>query len=210
VSGLGFGIDLNGTDDLVNPTRGGVARVNLEPVGMLLGGDVDLLRVVWQGRFYQPLFAGFQAASRVRIGSQSPTAGSTDIPLFERFYAGGIGSVRGYALRRVGPLASDALGGAKCSFLDCDQPLGGRSLLELSAELRRPVTERFDVAAFVDAGTVSLASWHFPLRDLQYGAGVGVRFRSVIGPLRVDLGFPFNRRGDDASWQVYFAVGDTF
>lgn len=210
VSGFGFGIDWNATDDLVNPTRGGIARVNLEPVGGLLGGDVGLLRAVWEGRLYVPLVARLRAAGRVRLGSQAPIAGSSDIPLFERFYAGGIGSVRGYGLRRVGPLASDVLGGAKCSFLDCDQPLGGRSLFEFSAELRHPVTERFDLAGFVDAGTVSLASWSFPLRDLQYGAGVGVRFRSAIGPLRVDLGFPFNRRGDDAAWQVYLAVGDTF
>ncbi len=210
VSGLGFGIDLNGTDDLVNPTRGGVARVSIEPVGMVLGGDVDLLRTIWEGRLYVPLVGRLGTASRFRLGSQAPTAGSTDIPLFERFYAGGIGSVRGYSRRRVGPLARDRLGGAKCTFLDCDQPLGGRSLIELSAELRHPITERFDLAGFVDAGQVSLASWDFPMRDLQYGAGIGVRFRSVIGPLRVDLAFPFDRRGDDASWQVYLAVGDTF
>jgi outer membrane protein assembly complex protein YaeT len=210
VSGLGFGIDWNATDDLVSPTRGGIARFNLEPVGMVLGGDVNLLRTVWEGRYYQPLIGRLGAAGRFRIGSQTPTAGSSDIPLFERFYAGGIGSVRGYALRRVGPLASDVLGGAKCTFLDCDQPLGGRSLLEFSLELRHPITKSFDLAAFVDSGLVSLASWNFPLRDLQYGAGLGVRYRSVIGPLRVDLGFPFNRRGDDAAWQVYFAVGDTF
>jgi len=210
VSGVGFGIDWNATDDLVNPTRGGIARFNLEPLGGLLGGDVSLVRAVWEGRLYVPLVARFRGAGRVRIGSQSPIAGSSDIPLFERFFAGGIGSVRGYGLRRVGPLASDLLGGAKCTFLDCDQPVGGRSLFELSAELRHPVTQRFDVAGFVDAGQVSLASWNFPLNDLQYGAGVGVRFRSVIGPLRVDLGFPFNRRGDDPVWQVYLAVGDTF
>ena len=210
VSGVGFGIDWNATDDLVNPTRGGIARINLEPLGGLLGGDVSLLRAVWEGRLYVPLVARLRGAGRVRIGSQAPIAGSSSIPLYERFFAGGIGSVRGYGLRRVGPLASDKLGGAKCTFLDCDQPLGGRSLFELSAELRHPVTQRFDVAGFVDAGQVSLASWNFPLNDLQYGAGVGVRFRSVIGPLRVDLGFPFNRRGDDPVWQVYLAVGDTF
>jgi outer membrane protein assembly complex protein YaeT len=210
VSGLGFGIDLNGTDDLVNPTRGGIARASIEPVGMSLGGDVDLLRAIWEGRAFVPLVARFGAASRIRLGSQAPTAGSTDIPLFERFYAGGLGSVRGYSRRRVGPLASDALGGAKCTFLDCDQPLGGRSLIELSAELRRPITERFDLAGFVDAGQVSLSSWDFPIRDLQYGAGIGVRFRSVIGPLRVDLAFPLDRRSGDAAWQVYLAVGETF
>ena len=210
VSGLGFGLDLNATDDLVNPTRGGVARLSVEPVGMVLGGDVNLIRTIWEGRLYAPLPYQFGAAGRMRLGSQAPTADSSDIPLFERFYAGGIGSVRGYGRRRVGPLASDLMPPSKCTFLDCDQPIGGRSLVELSAELRHPVTKTIDIVGFLDAGQVSLASWDFPFDDLQYGLGLGARYRSVIGPLRIDLGFPLERRGDDPSWQVYFAVGDTF
>jgi outer membrane protein assembly complex protein YaeT len=210
VSGFGFGLDLNGTDDLVNPTRGGIARVSVEPVGMGLGGTVSLIRTIWDGRLYAPLPYRFGVAGRIRLGSQQPTASSTQIPLFERFYAGGIGSVRGYARRRVGPLASDLVPPSKCTFLDCDHPLGGRSVVELSAELRRRLTSSFDVVGFLDAGQVSLNRWDFPFGDLQYGIGLGVRYRSIIGPLRVDLGFPLERRGDDAAWQVYVAVGDTF
>lgn len=210
VSGFGFGLDLNATDSLVNPTRGGIARFSIEPVGMALGGDVSLVRTIWEGRLYVPLPYRFGAAGRMRLGSQEPTGSSTQIPLFERFYAGGINSVRGYARRRVGPLASDLVPPSKCTFLDCDHPLGGRSVVELSTELRHPVTSVIDIAGFVDAGQVSLDSWDFPFDDLQYGIGLGVRYRSVIGPLRVDLAFPLDRRGDDASWQVYFAVGDTF
>ena len=150
-----------------------------------------------------------------RFGSENETDGSPQIPLFERFYAGGIGSVRGYARRRVGPLASQLLPLSVCNahgknFIDCDQPVGGKSLVELSAELRRPVTDTIDVIGFLDAGQVSLRSWNFPIDDLQYGIGVGARYRSVIGPLRVDLGFPLDKRGDDSWWQVYLAVGDTF
>lgn len=210
VSGFGLGLDLNGTDDLVNPTRGGIARFSVEPVGMAFGGDVSLVRTIFDGRLYVPLPYRFGAAARMRLGSQEPTGSSTQIPLFERFYAGGINSVRGYARRRVGPLASDLVPPSKCTFLDCDHPLGGRSVVELSTELRHPVTSAIDIGGFVDAGQVSLDSWDFPFDDLQYGLGLGVRYRSVIGPLRVDLGFPLERRGDDAAWQVYFAVGATF
>jgi outer membrane protein insertion porin family/translocation and assembly module TamA len=210
VSGFGFGLDLNGTDSLLNPTRGGIARFSIEPVGMALGGDVSLVRAIWEGRLYAPLPYRFGAAGRMRLGSQEPTGSSTQIPLFERFYAGGINSVRGYARRRVGPLASDLVPPSKCTFLDCDHPLGGRSVVELSTEFRHPVTNAIDIAGFVDGGQVSLDSWDFPFDNLQYGVGLGVRYRSVIGPLRVDLGFPLDRRGDDASWQIYFAVGETF
>jgi len=210
VSGFGFGLDLNATDSLVNPTRGGIARFSVEPVGMALGGDVSFVRTIWEGRLYLPLPYRFGGAGRMRLGSEEPTGNSTQIPLFERFYAGGINSVRGYARRRVGPLASDLVPPSKCTFLDCDHPLGGRSLVELSTELRHPITHTIDIAGFVDAGQVSLDSWDFPFDDLQYGIGLGLRYRSVVGPLRVDLGFPLERRGDDASWQIYFAVGDTF
>src|SRR4030095_7667625 len=219
------------------PTRGGIARFSVEPVGMILGGDVDLVRTIWDGRLYVPLPYRFGTAGRMRLGSQEltghskqiplferfyaggigsrrgvqdPAGNSKQIPLFERFYAGGIASVRGYARRRVGPLASNVLSPRQCRFIDCDEPLGGRSVVELSAELRHPVTDVIDVAGFVDAGQVSLASFDFPFNDLQYGIGLGVRYRSVVGPLRVDLGFPLDRRGDDAAWQVYLAVGDTF
>ncbi len=213
VSGLGFGVDWNGTDDLVNPSRGEIGRFSVEPVGA--GGDVHLLRLIAEGRLYVPLVEGFGAATRLRLGSQQPTDGSTQIPLFERFYAGGIGSVRGYGRRRVGPLASSLLTTAQCNakgknFVDCDEPVGGRSLVEFSAELRHPVTKTIDIAGFLDAGQVDRQSWRLPIDDLQYGIGLGARYRSVIGPVRVDLGFPLNRRGDDSTWQVYLAVGDTF
>jgi outer membrane protein assembly complex protein YaeT len=213
ISGLGFGVDWNGTDDLVNPTRGEIGRFSVEPVGV--GGDVHYLRLIGEGRLYVPLLEGFGGATRLRLGSMQPTDGSVQIPLFERFYAGGIGSVRGYARHRVGPLASSLLTTAQCNakgknFVDCDEPVGGRSLVEFSGELRHPVTETIDIAGFLDAGQVARQSWRFPIDDLQYGIGIGARYRSVIGPVRVDLGFPLNRRGDDATWQVYLAVGDTF
>src|SRR5207247_1928251 len=114
-----------------------------------------------------------------------------------RRYAGGIGSRRGYERRHVGPLIDDA-------------PIGGRSLLEGSAELRHPVTERLGAAVFADAGQVSLASFDFPLDDLRYGFGFGLRYKSPVGPLRVDLGFPLEPPRGDARWQLHLSVGQAF
>jgi outer membrane protein insertion porin family/translocation and assembly module TamA len=213
ISGLGFGVDWNGTDDLVNPTRGEIGRFSVEPVGV--GGDVHFLRLIGEGRLYVPLPEQFGAAGRLRLGSEEPIDGSVQIPLYERFYAGGIGSVRGYARHRVGPLASSLLTTSQCNakgknFVDCDEPVGGRSLIELSGELRHPVTNTIDIAGFLDAGQVARQSWRVPIDNMQYGIGLGARYRSVVGPVRVDLGFPLNKRGDDSWWQVYLAVGDTF
>jgi outer membrane protein assembly complex protein YaeT len=197
LSGLGFGMDFNTTDDLLDPTVGWVTSASVEPVGGFLGGEFSFVRAIAEGRRYQPLVAGFLGALRLRLGAEDPVAGSGDVPLFERFYAGGINSVRGYDRRRVGPL-----------FLD--DPIGGRTLVETSAELRHPVTEKIGVAVFVDAGQVSLRSFDFPFGDLLYGSGFGVRYKSPVGPLRLDLGFPVEPPPGDPRWQVHVSIGQTF
>jgi len=155
------------------------------------------VRLQGEGRRYQPLVADLAAAFRLRLGAEEPFGGSRDVPLFERLYAGGIGSVRGYERRHVGPLIDD-------------DPVGGRSLVEGSAELRHPVTERVGAAVFADAGQVSLRSFDFPFDDLRYGFGFGVRYKSPVGPLRVDLGFPLEPPRGDARWQLHLSVGQTF
>lgn len=197
LSGFGFGLDWNATDDLLDPTRGWILSGSVEPVGSVLGGDVDFWRAIIEGRMYQPLVFGLIGAMRLRLGGAEPTDGAKLLPLFERFYAGGINSVRGYARRRVGPLAED-------------EPIGGHSLVETSIELRRAITDDIGAAIFVDGGQVSLQSFDFPFGDLQYGTGFGLRYRSPVGPIRVDLGFPLEPRGDDARWQIYLSVGQTF
>jgi outer membrane protein assembly complex protein YaeT len=197
LSGLGFGVDWSSLDDLLDPTRGWAASASVEPVGGFLGGDFSFVRVQGEGRRYQPLVADLSAAVRCHLAAEQPTGSSRDVPLFERLYAGGIGSVRGYERRHVGLL------------IDND-PVGGRSLIEASAELRHPITEKLGAATFVDAGQVSLASFDFPVGDLRYGVGVGLRYRSPVGPLRVDLGFPLERPRGDASWQIHLSIGQAF
>ncbi len=197
LSGLGFGMDLNATDDLLDPTVGWVALASVEPVGGFLGGKFSFVRVIAEGRRYQPLVRGFLGAFRMRLGAAQPLAGTLEIPLFERFYAGGINSVRGYGRWRVGPLVAN-------------DPIGGQTLVETSVELRHPITETIGAAVFLDAGQVSLRSWDFPFGDLRYGSGFGVRYKSPVGPLRLDLGFPFQPPGNDARWQVYVSVGQAF
>jgi outer membrane protein insertion porin family/translocation and assembly module TamA len=197
LSGLGFGIDFNATDDPLDPSVGWVTLASVEPVGGFLGGDFSFVRATAEGRRYQPLVWGLLGAFRLRLGAADPTGGTPEIPLFERFYAGGINSVRGYDRRRIGPLVAD-------------DPVGGRTLVETSAELRHPITEKIGAAVFVDAGQVSLRSFDFPFGDLRYGSGFGVRYKSPVGPLRLDLGFPVQPPPGDARWQVHVSLGQTF
>lgn len=197
LSGLNLGVDWNATDDLLNPSRGWILTTAVDPVGSIFGGDASFVRLQGTARAYVPLPARLLVAMRLRVGTIEPVDGSRAVPLWERFYAGGIDSVRGYARWRVGPLARD-------------QPLGGRSLTDMSLELRRGLTKALTLAAFIDAGQLSLESFDPPVDDFQKGTGFGVQYGTPIGPIRLDLGFPLDRRGDDAAWQVYLSVGQAF
>lgn len=197
LSGFGIGADWNATDDLLYPTRGFFGRAAVEPVGGFLGGDFAFVRATVEGRGYFPIVRRLTGAVRLRLGAAQPTDGSNEVVLFERFHAGGLDSVRGYGRWRIGPLADD-------------EPLGGRTLVETSVELRHPLTDTLGAAVFVDAGQVSLESFDFPFDDLQYGAGFGIRYRSPVGPLRVDLGFPAEPPPGDPHWRIHVMLGTTF
>ena len=138
-------------------------------------------------------------AGRVAYGA-IPGAPLQSIAPSRRFYAGGGGSVRGYGFREIGP--RDALG----------DPTGGRSVVEGAIEARID-TGFFDgalsVVPFVDAGSVS-TSVTPDFKDIRFGAGVGVRYTTGFGPLRLDVGFPLNPRPEDSFVAVYVSLGQAF
>jgi outer membrane protein assembly complex protein YaeT len=196
LSGVGVGVDGIWADDPVDPQRGIATTFSAEVAG--LGGDVHLVRIVSTTSVWHPLgFWGLLGAARLRLGIVDPIAGDEQVPLFERLYAGGVNSVRGYERWHVGPLADD-------------HPLGGRALVEMSGEVRHTIVGNFQGAVFVDAGQVDLAGDRFPIGHLQVGTGFGVLYKSPIGPVRVDLGFPLDRPAGDAAWQVTLSIGRAF
>ncbi|MCK4487379.1 MAG: BamA/TamA family outer membrane protein [Desulfobacterales bacterium] len=120
------------------------------------------------------------------------------IPADERFYAGGGGSIRGYAFQSVGPLEGT-------------EPLGGRSLLEVSVEFRLKLSDRIGLVTFIDGGNVFTGSTPDLGEDLQWGAGLGLRYFTAIGPVRLDISVPLNRReGIDDRFQIYVSLGQAF
>jgi translocation and assembly module TamA len=120
------------------------------------------------------------------------------VPADLRFYAGGGGSVRGFGFQLAGELDDD------------DNPLGGRSLVELSGEVRVRLTETIGAVAFVDAGSAFGSSVPDFNETLRIGAGPGLRYFSPLGPVRLDIGFPINARDTDDSFQLYISLGQAF
>jgi translocation and assembly module TamA len=131
------------------------------------------------------------------VGSITGTE-SADIPANRRFYAGGGTSIRGYALQSVGPLTDDGT------------PIGGRSLLELSAELRVKLSKTLGGVVFIDGGNVYEETVPDFSNNLRWAAGFGTLYFTAVGPIRLDIGFPLNRRSIDDSFQFYISVGQAF
>jgi translocation and assembly module TamA len=192
-------LNFDNRNDVLDPRRGNAASLNVTPYRSLASQDLTFVKAVGTWRWYQALF--FEDAPvlalRAKIGSLVGAA-TESIPADERFYAGGGGSIRGYPYQEVGPE-------------DEGDPAGGRSLIEVSAEIRWKWTRSFGSAAFVDGGTVDddpLPQWsneHF-----SWGAGVGLRYFTGIGPLRLDVAFPLSNRDEVDSFQIYLSLGQAF
>ncbi len=192
-------LDWDTSNDLFHPTRGG--RLSLRGVPFLDVSDTDLHFL--RGR------AGYTRYVRVRRRPEMVLAGRVmagsivgvsreNVPADERFYAGGGGSVRGYAYQSVGPLEGDV-------------PLGGRSLLVMSAEWRVRATERIGFSIFTDGGSVYEDAVPRMGEDMRWGTGAGLRYFTPIGPLRLDVAVPLNRRREiDDSFQIYISIGQAF
>jgi outer membrane protein insertion porin family/translocation and assembly module TamA len=198
LSGISSGFVWNTVDDPLNATRGGLLSFTAEQVGGALGGDFELVKFFGEARGYYLIAPKTVLASRLRLGFADPSGKSKEIPLFERFFAGGISSVRGYGRHRLGLIS------------DSDDPVGGRSLLEGSLEVRRQLTEQIGGTLFLDYGQVSLKSFDVPVDDLKFAAGFGVLYTTPIGPLLLALGFPFDPPHGDQPWQVHFSIGQFF
>jgi outer membrane protein assembly complex protein YaeT len=198
LTGPFLGLVWNSTDDLFQPTRGEVISFNADHAGGIWGGQYQFFKLSGEAKKYMPIGWETIFAGRLKLGVADAIGSKKNYPLFERFFAGGQSSVRGYERRRLGPLNS------------ADEPLGGLSLIEGSLELRRPVWRELGAALFVDFGQVSLKSFDIPVNDLQLSTGFGLSYTTPVGPLRLDIGFPFNPPRGDRPWQIHFSVGASF
>jgi translocation and assembly module TamA len=200
LGGLDIRASRRTTDDALNPTRGTTLELTATPYAGTGDATLRFARFIAGGSAYYAVDnkKRFVVAGRLRAGSivgESTAA----LPADKRFYAGGGGSIRGYEFQAVGPLDSD------------DDPLGGRSLFETSGELRIRVWENFGVVPFVDAGTVFDNPYPAFDETLRWSAGLGLRYFTDFGPLRVDVAFPINGRdGVDDTFELYISIGQAF
>lgn len=196
--GLPVSVGYDSTDRPLDPTRG--LRLTATAGPYLGFGDAP--DVFAQGRIQASAYHAFDEearyilAGRVVIGS---IAGGDrgEIPFGRRFFAGGGGSVRGFAYRSLSPL--DANGEA----------VGGLSLFEASLEARIKITDTIGVTPFVDVGQ-AFESAYPDFDDLRVGVGLGLRYYTAIGPIRLDVAVPVDRRAGEDPYAVYVSIGQAF
>lgn len=198
IAALPTGITYDGSDDLLDPRKGFRLGARISPELSLQAGVFSYVRAQFDGSGYMPFGERLTLAGRVRLGTIVGAAADRIAPT-RRFYAGGGASVRGYGYQAIGPRDLN------------NTPEGGRSLGEVSLEARFRFgsLNKFGVVPFIDAGTISPQP--FPtISEMRVGAGLGFRYYSNFGPIRIDVGTPLNPQQGDSRIGVYVSLGQAF
>ncbi len=200
-------------DNRLFPTRGFYTSLSTEYAGGPFGGDLDFLRFSANARGFYPV--GIEAFRPVlRANATLGQIYSTDgepVPVFERYYAGGINSVRGYYLNSLGP-TQRVLGSGDPQSTDQRLPVGGNQLALVNLEVEFPIIQQAAIRGvlFYDAGNAFAAEDRISWGGMRKSYGFGIRWFSPIGPLRFEWGFPIDRRPDEEKRQFEFTIGSFF
>ncbi len=186
-------------DSALTPSVGRYQRVNLE---VAPAGSLRYYRAIYQHQYFQPLFRTITLALNGEF-DYGKGLGGKPYPVFKNFYAGGIGSVRGFDTSSLGPRATNG------------DPLGGTSRIIANAELQFPFPgsgsdRSLRWFTFFDAGNVYAEGDKVKLSELRYSAGLGISWISPIGPLKLSYGTPLNAKADDKKQRFQFQLGTGF
>jgi translocation and assembly module TamA len=199
IAALPLSLGYDGSDSLLDPTRGFRLSGRLSPELSFHGGRFNYARAQIDASAYHPISDRVVVAGRVRVGTIFG-AGVFDIAPSRRFYSGGGGSVRGYGYQQLGPKDMDG------------DPIGGRGLAEFGLETRIRLKQfggNFGLVPFFDGGSLSTETLP-DFKNWRYAAGLGVRYYSSFGPIRVDFGVPLNRQKGDGPFAVSVSLGQAF
>jgi outer membrane protein insertion porin family len=198
----GLGLSFNSSQPLFSPTRGEFRSLQVDYSGPLsdfryLNVKFHYVKTVVEERFYHEIVPDWLVmAYRLKLGALEVLDDPLGVaPLEERFYAGGSASVRGWQRSQLGPQPNGT-------------PIGGKSLLEGSVEPRFKIFGPFGAALFVDFGNVWSTSLTYKPEEIRYAAGLGLRYDTPIGPIRIDAARQITRQ--HSRWEFYLSVGQAF
>jgi len=204
-AGVELDLSRRSLDAPADPSKGITLAVRAVHVAPWLGGTFRFDELATEVRGYLPVRGRLRLAGRVRAGTLI-AENNAAFPFSERYFLGGSSSVRGWSRFQISPTSASGV------------PVGGRSVLEGSAEVRFPIFGPVGGVAFVDAGRVGPEQWDFSTRDLSYAAGGGLRYLTVVGVVRVDVAFQLNPieglrvKGEPQkrSYRIHLSIGHAF
>ena len=199
---LKLGFRRSTTDALFSPTRGSISTFVIEDAGRFLKTKFEYIKLSAEHKIYYQSKPGEVLALRLFAGTMYRRAGQTETPPEERFFSGGSFSVRGWQRQLLGPVRPDSSGII---------PEGGNSIIEGSLEIRKTIYKKVSGVMFLDFGNV-WREWNgFDFSDLHSAIGAGLRYDTVIGPVRIDFAWKANRQEHDTrNYEIHFSIGQAF
>lgn len=189
----------------LDPRQGYVVNGHVEKAGRFLRGTFDYTEYLGEVRGYVPVGSRFVWANRARTGTLAGPSAAL-IPFYKRYFVGGSSSIRGWGRYQVSPLTP------------AGQPIGGRTMMEVSTEARFAVRGKLGAVLFVDGGNVWEGPWEVQVNKLRWAAGPGIRYDTPIGPMRFDVGVQLNPidglalegNPERRKWRLHFSIGQAF
>lgn len=197
ISAIRPGLIYDTRDNPFDPKRGILAGLTIKAASGLLLSETDFIKVMMNASFYKEVTRRSVLALSLRAGIAQGFGSTRDLPLVERFFVGGRNTVRGYEQDMLGPKGADGT------------PTGGNAFLVTNLELRNYIGKGFSVVTFLDGGNV----WHKINNmnlSLKYAAGIGLRYNTPVGPLRIDYGHKLMKERGESTGEVHFSIGHAF
>ncbi|MCM8831131.1 MAG: outer membrane protein assembly factor BamA [Candidatus Omnitrophica bacterium] len=196
-----FQLSFDSRDNVFNPSKGVYFPQTFQLTGGPFGGNKDFFKYFGRLSIYLPTINKSVTEFRLRFGFADPFSETSKLPIYERFFAGGANTIRGYSERKVGPV--DPI---------TDDPIGGEALFIGNIEYTYPLVEFLKIATFFDTGNVWKKNSDFLSGDLKSSVGLGLRIKTPIGPISVDYGWPLDKEAgkEDKKGKFHFSVSRNF
>jgi outer membrane protein assembly factor BamA len=214
ISYVGIKPTLYAVDQINAPNHGVILQLEYRVAGGPFGGQFDFQELSPSVRAYWRPIERVQLAARAKVGMIFPFGKNPGAPIDLRMYLGGTDTVRGWGLRRLAPRIGDCEPGEDWRRGACESiPVGGNSSVLGNAELRVRTWGKLWVAGFFDLGDVRAGVTEFGAQEWNYSSGGGLRYDSIIGKFRLDVGVRLNETQlsqGEPIWALHFGLGESF
>ncbi|OGP92847.1 MAG: outer membrane protein assembly factor BamA [Deltaproteobacteria bacterium RBG_16_48_10] len=196
-SAISISPSIDNRDDFFNPRRGGKHSLFIQNAGGILGGDNYFVKALGQTSWFFPLPLNSTLNLRAQAGMISGYSGRK-LPIYEKFFVGGIHTVRGLEYGKAGPVDIN------------EEPIGAKKMVVFNTELIFPISREIGLrgALFFDMGK-GFDKWS-EITPLRFGAGPGIRWYSPFGPIHIDVGFNLNPKKGEKGHVIEFTAGTVY